>query len=96
MLSDGLDKGNVWSGNVYVNPPFGVRMVNGRKKSMQGLFLQRAIQEYSLSAGPQHASPDTALATVASGDAPGMMRRGQVMEIILLLKAAPGSNEHAT
>ncbi|PNH12448.1 hypothetical protein TSOC_000609 [Tetrabaena socialis] len=41
--ADGLDPGNVYSGNVFCNPPFGV-MAGG--ESMQGLFLERCLAEY--------------------------------------------------
>jgi hypothetical protein len=39
---DGLDTANEWHGNVFANPPFGVRDGN----SMQGLFLSRVVSEY--------------------------------------------------
>ncbi len=39
---DGLDKARQWYGNIFVNPPFGVR----KQQSMQGLFLERSIREY--------------------------------------------------
>lgn len=40
---DGLRKGNKWFGNIFINPAFGVRL----GKSLQGLFLERAIEEYN-------------------------------------------------
>ena len=40
--ADGLLSANVWSGNVYVNPPFGLC----RGNSLQGLFFERCVQEY--------------------------------------------------
>lgn len=42
---DGLDKGNSWSGKVFINPPYGKTHGN---KSLQGLFLQRAQEEVRL------------------------------------------------
>lgn len=41
--TDGLDKANIWSGNVYVNPPYGHYTHN---KGMQELFLDRVMIEY--------------------------------------------------
>ncbi len=41
-VDDGLSPGLEWRGNVFVNPPFGVR--NG--KSVQGLFFERCVTEY--------------------------------------------------
>lgn len=39
---DGLDRLNAWFGNMFVNPAFGMRL----GKSLQGLFLERAIEEH--------------------------------------------------
>ena len=41
--SDGLATANPWSGNVFVNPPFGVRA----GASLQGLFFKRCMYEYA-------------------------------------------------
>ncbi len=55
------------------------------------MFLQRAIREYGLSARPAHDNPDTAMTPLSASAEPGMLHRRQVKEVILLLKAAPGS-----
>lgn len=41
----GLDPGNQWQGNVFVNPPYGLATSG---VGMQELFLQRAVKEYGL------------------------------------------------
>ena len=40
--TDGLLGSNAWTGNVYVNPPFGTR----EGKSLQALFYERCKREY--------------------------------------------------
>ena len=40
--ADGLAEGVCWGGNVFINPPFGVR--EGR--SLQGLFFERCVREF--------------------------------------------------
>lgn len=40
---DGLAPCNPWQGNVYVNPPFGIR----GGESVQGLFFHRTVAEYN-------------------------------------------------
>ncbi|PNH00648.1 hypothetical protein TSOC_013521 [Tetrabaena socialis] len=40
--ADGLGQAVAWGGNVYINPPFGVRA----GASMQGLFFERCVREY--------------------------------------------------
>jgi hypothetical protein len=39
---DGLDRRNKWAGNIFLNPPYGL---DGKGKSIQGLFVQRCIDE---------------------------------------------------
>ncbi|MEW5318884.1 MAG: hypothetical protein WDW38_010068 [Sanguina aurantia] len=43
LEEDGLNGKNQWAGKVYVNAPGGGRGL----ETLQGLFLQRAITEYS-------------------------------------------------
>lgn len=52
---DGLRDDRAWSGNVFLNPPYGMR--NGQ--SLQGLFVQRCISE-GVPRGPRGASPHAA------------------------------------
>lgn len=40
---DGLDRRNTWTGNVFLNPTYGL---DGKGKSTQGLFVQRCIEEF--------------------------------------------------